>query len=101
MQFNFFVLAGDANHDRTVDLTDFTTLAANFNASGKQFSDGDFNYDGTVDLTDFTILASKFNYTLSPANSVAAEAATPLGAATAVQYQRDESQETQDVLPSI
>jgi hypothetical protein len=30
---DFFVLAGDTNRDRKVDLTDFTILAANFNKS--------------------------------------------------------------------
>ena len=64
---SFFVLAGDASRDKTVDLTDFTILAANFNQSGKTFSQGDFNYDGTVGLADFTILASRFNQTLASA----------------------------------
>jgi hypothetical protein len=69
--FSFFVLAADANRDKTVDLTDFTILAANFNTSGKNFSQGNFSYDGvgTVDLTDFTILAANFNDSL-PASSV-------------------------------
>ena len=60
---DFFVLAADANHDRTVDLTDFTVLAANFNGTAKTWPQGDFNYDGHVDLTDFTILATNFNGT--------------------------------------
>ena len=78
----FYFVDGDANHDRTVDLTDFTFLASNFNQSGRTFSQGDFDYSGTVDLTDFTILASKFNTTLSPAaGNVAAEAVTPLSGA--------------------
>jgi hypothetical protein len=67
--YDFFMLAGDANHDRTVDLTDFTILAANFNQTGKSFSQGDFNYDGTVDLTDFTYLAANFDRTLPGAMS--------------------------------
>jgi hypothetical protein len=61
-----YAYGGDANLDRTVDLTDFTLLAANFNQSGKIFSQGNFNYDasGIVDLTDFTLLAAKFNQML-------------------------------------
>jgi subtilisin family serine protease len=63
---DFFYLTADANHDRSVDLTDFTLLAANFNQSGMNYGQGDFNYDNTVDLTDFTLLASNFNKTLAP-----------------------------------
>jgi hypothetical protein len=68
LRVDFFVLAGDANRDRMVDLTDFTALAANFNRRGRTFSQGNFDYDpaGNVDLTDFTILAANFNKTLSP-----------------------------------
>jgi hypothetical protein len=67
--FDFFVLSGDANHDRNVDLSDFTVLAANFNTSGRDYSQGNFNYDGAglVDLSDFTILAAHFNQSLAPA----------------------------------
>jgi hypothetical protein len=81
--FDFFFVAGDANHDRTIDLTDFTVLAANFNGSDKHFSEGDYNYDAFVDLTDFTILASKFNQPLDPPAAAAAAAVTTAGAATA------------------
>jgi autotransporter-associated beta strand protein len=60
-----FTLAGDSNLDGTVDLTDFTYLASNFNRlSGAGWVDGDYNYDGKVDLTDFTYLAGNFNSTL-------------------------------------
>jgi hypothetical protein len=56
-----------------VDLTDFTILATNFNATGATFSQGNFNYDDQVDLTDFTLLASQFNKSLGdPPASVAA-----------------------------
>src|SRR5207248_8703043 len=64
---DFFYLAADANHDRSVDLTDFTILAANFNGTAKTWAEGDFNYDTKVDLTDFTILASNFNKSLPAA----------------------------------
>ena len=57
---DFFVLAGDANRDRTVNLADFGILRANFNASGATFSQADFNYDGNVDLGDFGILRNNF-----------------------------------------
>lgn len=61
----FFILAGDANRDRRVDISDFAILAARFNLPGT-FSQGDFNYDGVTNVGDFSILASKFNSSLSP-----------------------------------
>jgi subtilisin-like proprotein convertase family protein len=67
---NFFFLAGDANHDASVNLTDFNTLAANFGQSGKIFGQGDFNYDGTVNLSDFNILSGVFGTTVGPASSL-------------------------------
>jgi hypothetical protein len=67
---NFFFLNGDASRDRSVDLTDFTILAANFNTTGRNFTQGDFNYDMAVNLTDFTVLAASFN-TLLPASDQA------------------------------
>jgi len=42
------------------------------NGTGKTFAQGDFNYDGTVDLTDFTILAAKFNQSLAAPGATAA-----------------------------
>jgi hypothetical protein len=61
---HFFVLAGDANRDRTINIIDFSTLAAHFNQPGT-YADGDFNYSGLVNLNDFSILASKFNQSLA------------------------------------
>ena len=76
----FFVLAGDANRDRSVNLADFAALAANFNAPGS-FAQGDFNYSGVTEIGDFSILASRFNTALpetaagsAPASSTAAPA---------------------------
>jgi len=73
--FDFFVFAGDANHDRSVNTTDFSSLAANFGQSGKNYSQGNFNYDGVVDTLDFAILASRYG------ESLAAPGASPLAAA--------------------
>ena len=56
----FFILAGDANRDRKVDLADFVILRNNFGQPGSVFSQGDFNYDGNVDLSDFVILRNNF-----------------------------------------
>jgi hypothetical protein len=74
--FDFFFTNADANHDRSVDLTDFTLLAANFNQTGRTFAQGNFNYDSMVDLTDFTILASSFNKSLAPAAAASASFAS-------------------------
>lgn len=60
---DFFIFAGDANRDRSINISDFAILAANFNREGF-FNDGDFNYSGVVEIGDFAILASKFNTTL-------------------------------------
>lgn len=58
-----FVLAGDADRDRSINIADFATLASSFNTPGT-FLQGDFNYSGTVEISDFAILAGKFNTAL-------------------------------------
>jgi hypothetical protein len=63
---DFFVLAGDANRDRSVDFNDLVALAQNYNTTGKTFSTGDFNYDAKVDFEDLVLLAQRYNTTLSP-----------------------------------
>jgi hypothetical protein len=75
---DFFFLSADANHDRHVDLTDFTFLAANFNEVGRTFGQGNFDDDpgGRVDLTDFTILAANFNKALPGAATTTPGAAS-------------------------
>ncbi len=67
MVFDFFVLSGDANRTRTVNLDDFNILAANFGQSPRDFTQGDFNYDGVVNLSDFDILAGQFGTMLDSA----------------------------------
>jgi hypothetical protein len=79
----FFVLAGDANHDRAVDTLDFNALAANFGGSNKDYSQADFNYDGVVDTLDFNTLAANFGHAVPASagvqSSLAPAAATPAG----------------------
>jgi hypothetical protein len=70
--FDFFVLAGDANHDRNVDVTDLGFLATNWQGTGKTFSQGDFNYDGVVDVSDLGILATQWQQSLPPPATAAA-----------------------------
>jgi hypothetical protein len=71
---DFFVLTGDADHNGSVDTSDFNRLSANFGLTGRNYSHGDFNYSGNVDSIDFNMLASKFGQTLP---------ADPAGAALA------------------
>jgi hypothetical protein len=56
------VIAGDANGDRTVDLSDFGLLKQNFGAAGGR-PQGDANGDGQVDLSDFGLLKLNFGRT--------------------------------------
>lgn len=65
---DFFVFAGDANRDRTVNLSDFAILAGRFNQPGT-FSQGDFDYDRRIGIGDFSILASRFNTSLPAART--------------------------------
>src|SRR6185503_20049488 len=63
-QYDFFVLAGDANRDRKVDFADLVVLAQNYNATGRNWSSGDFNYDTQVEFQDLVTLAQNYNATL-------------------------------------
>lgn len=73
--FSDFVFAGDANHDRRIDIDDFGILASRFNNPGT-FSQGDFNYDGVANIDDFGLLASRFNGTLPAARLVTSSGPT-------------------------
>ena len=63
-EFDFFVLAGDADRDRAVTIADFALMRSGFGGPGL-FSDGDFNYDGQVTMADFAILRSNFGKSLA------------------------------------
>ena len=51
---------GDANLDRTVNLSDFNRMSAGFGSASARWDQGDFNFDGTTNLLDFNLLASNF-----------------------------------------
>jgi hypothetical protein len=74
LNVDFFILAGDADHDRDVDVNDLGILATNWQQSPRTFAQGDFDYNGTVDVNDLGILASHWQQALAPP-------AAPLGAA--------------------
>ena len=58
--FVAYTYYGDDNLDGVVGTSDFTTLAQNFNGTGKTWSQGDFNYDGKVNALDFNAIATNF-----------------------------------------
>jgi hypothetical protein len=64
---DFFVLGGDANRDRMVDIQDLAILATNWRNSEVGFAQGDFNYDGRVDAADLGILSANWQHILQPA----------------------------------
>lgn len=53
-------LAGDANRDGQVDLSDFGILKLHFGQSPADWSEGDFDSSGAVDLSDFGLLKANF-----------------------------------------
>lgn len=68
----FHILGGDADHNRSVNGSDFNAMATNFGTtSGMTYPAGDFDYDGDVDSGDFNILATRFGVTLAPGSEAA------------------------------
>jgi len=57
----FLTEYGDSNLDRSINLDDFTALAAGFGSSGG-WAQGEFTGDGLITLDDFTVLASNFGF---------------------------------------
>jgi rhamnogalacturonan endolyase len=75
-----FVLGGDANHDRIVDISDLYILASNWHETAKVFSQGDFNYDTKVDAKDLGILSTHWQTALpapAPASPLAQHPTAP------------------------
>jgi hypothetical protein len=75
---DFFTLAGDITHDRTVNFDDLLVLAKNYNKTGMTYGEGDLTGDGLVNFDDLLILAKAYNKTLpapSPAPIVQASVA--------------------------
>lgn len=74
---DFFVLAGDANHDRSINFADLVVVAQNYGGTGKTYAQGDFDFDGAVGFSDLVLVAQKYGTTLSSPNvtdAVGAEA---------------------------
>ena len=81
LSVDFFILAGDANHDRHVDTLDFVTLAQNFGQGTANFARGDFTGDGRVNALDFNVLATNFGAYLAPLAAPASILAASFGPA--------------------
>ncbi len=62
--FDFFALAGDANHDATIDFDDLLAVAQHYEQPGT-FADGDFDYSGTINFDDLLIIAQKYGTSLA------------------------------------
>ncbi|MBI83233.1 MAG: hypothetical protein CMJ81_08565 [Planctomycetaceae bacterium] len=62
---NLLAIAGDSDGDGDVDLSDYNTLATNFDPVGAAgphtWLDGNFDGDTDIDLSDYNSLASNFN----------------------------------------
>lgn len=88
--WDFYVLAGDANRDRKVNIVDFSLVAANY-ARRATFTQGDFDYSGRVDGDDLDVVLSRYQLKVAtPAAAVAARAgvrpaAAPTGTGAAAQ----------------
>ncbi len=102
--FEFFSLAGDANHDRAVDITDLGILATNWQGSDKTFTQGDFSYDGIVDISDLGMLATSWQKSLAaptvPVKAPALRITAPVRAAASVPATRRTTRLASDILDS-
>jgi hypothetical protein len=63
------VLAGDADLNGTVNLSDYAVLASHFGLSGMLWWQGDFNYDEIVNISDFAIYVNNSNKSITQPRS--------------------------------
>jgi hypothetical protein len=82
--YDFFILKGDLNRDRSVSISDFITLSSNFNKPGLP-STGDLNDDGQVTISDYIDLAANFGKTLPPPDPTLATIAMAPASSTITQ----------------
>jgi len=67
---DFFSLAGDANHDRTVGFADLVAVAQHYGQTGgATWSMGDFNHDGNVGFADLVTVAQSYGKSLPAAGA--------------------------------
>jgi autotransporter-associated beta strand protein len=58
-----YTYRGDADLSGVTDFWDLLKVSANYNTTGKVWTDGDGNYDGAVNFDDLLLLASAYNLT--------------------------------------
>jgi hypothetical protein len=58
---DFFIMAGDADHNGVIDGDDYALIDTGFNQGLSGWSNGDFNYDGLIDGDDYAIIDLAFN----------------------------------------
>jgi hypothetical protein len=88
-------LAGDANVDGQVDMSDLSTVLSNFGQPAANWMAGNFDGGGTVDLTDLADVLNNFGRTVAMATAVPSAAPEPsslvmlgIGAAVLVRRKR-------------
>jgi hypothetical protein len=73
-----YTLNGDGNLDRTVNVSDFAQLSANFNIANTNWLQGNHNYDAISNIGDFALLSSNFNQSVPTELPRSASASSPL-----------------------
>ena len=76
--YDFSLLTGDANGDRSVNLSDFQILLSQYGHKVDAGAGGDLNHDGKVDGADFQVLLANYGRHL-PDPSIAGAASAPAG----------------------
>ena len=64
-QFDFFILSGDVNRDRTVGFADLVVIAQNYDRTGVTHAQGDLTGDGAVSFADLVLVAQNYDATLT------------------------------------
>jgi hypothetical protein len=79
-----YTVLGDANLDRTVDISDALRLQANWNTAGTPAWDrGNFNFDAAIDAGDALLLGRNYGGTASGSVATATASSTALAAINA------------------
>ncbi len=71
-----YAFAGDADLNNSVSFDDLLVLAANYNQTGRSFTQGNFNGDagGNVNFDDLLLLAARYNTSWVPATPLPLDA---------------------------